>query len=180
MKRALLTSIIRQIVLSYFRKIVDGRKRLRDEILLMFLDKTNACQTMWKTTNFDVSPKEEILLLRYCMLFSMHSRSLVGRYMTVGSPATHHGRTRNEVTSTRKFLVFDRSYKCYNNIKQYPINVDWHMLSILNVTDAESLHKYDSYHLEKAIFLTNTLRTVITKGIGRISCEQVATIENLQ
>ena len=46
MKRALLTSIIRQIVLSYFRKIVDGRKRLRDEILLMFLDKTNACQTM--------------------------------------------------------------------------------------------------------------------------------------
>ena len=86
---------------------------LGNNILLTLMDPTNQCKIMIKTTMFTVASQEEKQSLNYWLLFIMLARSLVIRFMTIGSPVTHHKKHRKHDYQTNS------SYTCFHNFS-YP------------------------------------------------------------
>ena len=88
------------------------KKTVGDDILLMFMDKTNACEITINTTKFAVSPQVAKLSLCCWLLFIKHGRSLVDRHMIIGSPATHHNKHRKHEYPTSSSYSFFHDFLC--------------------------------------------------------------------
>ena len=69
---------------------------LEDDIVLRFRVLTNTCEITIKTTIVTVTHQQQKLSLRRLLLIRMLYRSLVNRYMTMGSLATHHNKHRKQ------------------------------------------------------------------------------------
>ena len=112
-KLALIMANIPQIVLSNIEKIEDGKKMLGDDILLRLRGPINTYKMMVRTIIFAITPHEEKLSLRCWSLLIMLATSLVSRFMTVGSSATHHKEHRKHDysvnPSTVNFRIFSRT-----------------------------------------------------------------------